>query len=335
MRFVALFALLLFASQARSAPPDPFAEPDPVALVKSLRKRADQWWTARQRAAVKCTLCAGSGRVLYRGSVQQCWRCRGGGKLYVKDNWKLLLYDMRSPAFRALPDSRERASEEYLTLDDGRGPRLITSYKIHRIQLVDLTHGVAWVIDNKDTVARPYNWIWSKDPTTEKADWWVYEPRIDGDWPQAREVRADKPAALPTAEAAKIADAIKGAGPLISVQTLESLQETLVLSLAPAADLPPGEMTMERFKARAMAQIRLTGQVVWGDKSRFDALRWVFLAPWRDRFGVVQLRPWLTAEIRQSWFKRIVWNNLDQDERAALFEPAWVEHEGWILWWKA
>jgi len=104
--------------------------------------------------------------------------------MYIdKSDFRHCFYELRSPAFRMQEDARARVTEEFVAAQAGNPvPVIIKSYSLKQMEIVDATHGIAYIKKNGDSVARPQRWILAKEGR-KPATWFFYESVADGPWP--------------------------------------------------------------------------------------------------------------------------------------------------------
>lgn len=172
---------------AEEEPLPPGMTEDQVRVLRGkLRSRASEWWRYRKKLAMRCPQCKGVGQVRWRRGRRRvlvdCPKC-DGHKMHVdKDVYRRCFYDMRSPAFRLQEGVRARVTQEYLKAKQGQPfPVVIKRYVLKKIEIVDATHGIVWIEKNKDSVARPQEWIQAEE-VGKSAKWYLYDPEADGAW---------------------------------------------------------------------------------------------------------------------------------------------------------
>ncbi|MFV1958917.1 MAG: hypothetical protein ACC662_05835, partial [Planctomycetota bacterium] len=166
-------------------------------LRSKLRSRAVEWWIRRKKLAMVCPQCRGTGKVRWRRRRRRvlvdCPKC-DGHKIYVsKDEYRRCFYDMRSPAYRLQEGIQARATQEFKEARNGNPfPTILEHYAIKDAKVVDATHGIVWVEQNKDSVARPQAWILGKE-ARKPATWYFYDAVADGPWPTEEKEAAGTP----------------------------------------------------------------------------------------------------------------------------------------------
>jgi hypothetical protein len=205
-----LLALLLFVllaaptrfARAEDDPLPPGMSEDEVRVLRTkLRRRAAEWWRYRKTLAMRCPQCKGAGKVRWRQGrrrvIVDCPKCDGHKMFVDKDEYRRCFYDMRSPAFRMQEGIQNRVTKEFVAAKEGRPfPQILDRYKLEKIEIVDASHGLVWVEKNKESVARPQEWVWSEE-VGKSTTWFLYDAQADGPWPSAE---ACEPAPPPAAE---------------------------------------------------------------------------------------------------------------------------------------
>jgi len=186
--FVAATPLRTIRAEEEQIPPG-MTESHFKSLRGKLRKRSAEWWRYRKKLAQRCPQCKGAGKVRWRRrrriELVDCPKC-DGFKMHVdKDVYRRLFYDMRSPEFRMQEDIRAKVTAEFVQAKEGKPfPVVLKRYAVKKIEVVDATHGIVYVERNKDSVARPQQWVWSEEPG-KSATWFLYDVEADGAWPSA------------------------------------------------------------------------------------------------------------------------------------------------------
>lgn len=330
----AILAAVLVSALSMVAAEGPASAPagvDLAARARSLRSTADAWWAQRRKLGVVCFQCRGTGQVLYKRAVHTCPKCDGRKRVVPADVYRTIWYEMRSPAFRAQEGVRQRMEQEYKqALSDGV-PEVFQS-KVERHELVDATHGLVHVTENKDTTARPQRWIWAEEPG-KKPGWWLWDAGADGEWPEpeqvapASDVQPGEP--LLPQEAASFAEVLRGVSNLGHKVQGHAKRGTVLLLTLDSGPQPPGTL----LEGVAVEDWRLLGRALWAGPSVWTAIEFTMRARHRDRFGAVEHRPYLRGRIGVEDFRRIRWENLAIPERLALFSPERLAPpEGWTLW---
>lgn len=186
--------------QADEQPADPSGLDDAEAKRRLgiLRKRAAEYWRERKKLVVRCPECKGQGKVRMgrTGPFLACPTCNAR-KVYVEEEpWRACFYDMRTRAFRLQEKILDRVMQALGAARKGKStPEQVTKYSIKGDELVDATHALVFVEQNKENVARPQRWIWTED-VGEDPTWFVYEAEVDGPWPgeEAKEEPPPEPA---------------------------------------------------------------------------------------------------------------------------------------------
>lgn len=311
-----------------STPPGPPAV-DLAARTRALEERAKAWWSDRRKLVGSCPQCIGSGKVRWRRQWMDCPKCDGRKRYVPPDVYRRLFYEVRSPAFRLMDGIRDKVEAAYKEANGSAWPMDVNRFRIERVVLVDPTRGEAWVAENDDTTARPQRWIWAEEKG--KGSWWLWDEGADGAWPSAASAAPAAEAAgapLSLMESADLEAAFKGLSTLgHTLAGAARTGSTLLLTL----DTKPVGGGID-LNARATPDLRSIGKALWSGPSPWSEIRWTFRARYRDRFGGVEPRAYLTARILRADFERIRWENLTPEEQLALFAPENPAHEGWTLW---
>jgi hypothetical protein len=152
-----------------------------------LRDAAGKWITHRVRFPSRCPLCQGSGRVPGKEGrrlvLKECPQCKGRGAWVSPKDYRIVYYDMKTPAFQSLPGIQEALESQYKAANTGAPwPTRIPRYRIRSWELVDTTHGIVWFLYADARTPTATYWIWSES-SAGKGQWYSYDSRSDGPWP--------------------------------------------------------------------------------------------------------------------------------------------------------
>lgn len=335
---VLLVAMAIGSAASHARPQDaPAAKPAPtaeaVALTNRLRARVVEWCDARKLLTqAVCETCRGWGRVEEKtGRIVTCPTCDGRKLSLRRAPFRKVAYDMKSPAWRSQSRAKEVAGEAYDAANrSSTAPGFLRSYRIDRVELLDATHGVAWVFEGTDTVPRDSRWLVAIEPATKAATWFLYDEATDGEWPREPAPAVAPPvppeplpqllgiavqAALETFAGAHVPDARSREG------------RRLVLALRHRGAPAPARIATE-VRADAVVLMRTIFRRMPDD---WDAVRLEFTALWQDKFGAREWRPTWVVALDAETYRRIHFDNLDEQAVFALFDAKPVEHEGWRL----
>src|SRR5262249_10964414 len=113
-------------------------------------------------------------------------RCKGARVIYSKETAKQVLWDFRSPRWRARDTALTDWEAEFAAWEvtDWRkvAPK---TWKLDRVDLLDDAHGVAVALEGKQAVPRESKGIRATEPPTKPAEWSHYEECADGPWPDS------------------------------------------------------------------------------------------------------------------------------------------------------
>jgi hypothetical protein len=325
-------SLVVLAALCRPATgedaPKPKPAPEEAARLKRLKARAETWWNARKGLVKTCDRCGGVGRIRWGRQIRECPECDGRKRKVPADVYRKLYYDMRSPAFRLQDGIQARVEDEYKVANGGQWPMDVDRFKITEQSLVDATHGVVLVIENKDTVARPQRWVWA-DEKEDKGEWWLWDETADGPWPaqKAEAISLAPPEPLTDEEGRFTRECLDGVGLQHTIADMKKRGTTLVLSLE-VGSVPGGTALGDV----AIQDLRGSAKAVLKPAQRWEAVEWSLLAKWRDAYGQVEAKPYMTAVLTKAAFDKIRWENLEPHEQLALFAPKYPEYPGWKIW---
>jgi hypothetical protein len=337
---VLLSALVL----ARSTHGDPKPDADRVALVRSLENAAKRWAGQRTSLVGSCSTCGGKGYYAVMragpggGFVREpCYRCDEKGWTLNASAYRALEWDMRSPAFRAVPGQEARMDGEFRRARAAPlCPDKYTSYTLVESALADREHGTVTLRFMPGKVPWETRWIRAEEPVG-KLGWFLYDESIDPPWPEPPpEAHVPPPPPPPPPPLAPLApekeklvfQTVAGlANPAFKLEAASMRGTWLVLTLSPL----PGERgaqpeTRAGSSAVAVARALLPLPEAW------HGLTCVWKTLWRDAAGRAELRPAFTSHLSREKFKRVDWAGLTDKEQVALFD--WESHgnAGWIPW---
>jgi hypothetical protein len=173
-----------------AVPPVPTGQGTPAAgsAASELRNRVSRLLIAREGVVISCGECGGTGKRLRRitGGYDKvdCSACAGKGKILDRNRFTIAFWSMKSPAWRALPESKaafDRSLGECSA--DLSKATSIRRHLIKAIVLADDRHGTATVLEDGVTTAES-RWIWYEAAEKSSAGWYLYDAAADGPWPQ-------------------------------------------------------------------------------------------------------------------------------------------------------
>lgn len=338
-REVVALGILVAASDlaaALDAPPTkPAAAPtaEQRALADKLRTRVTEWCNARkQLSQAVCDTCRGWGQVQEKmGRIVTCPTCDGRKVAIRRAAFRKVAYEMKSPAWRSQDRARELAGEAYDAANrSSTASGFLRSFRIDRVELVGAEHGIAWVFEGTDTVARESRWVLSIEPSTKTAAWFIYDASVDGPWPpDAPPPSAEEtpPEPLPQLLDILVQSAMKGFSGAHTPDSRARVGRRLVLRLRHAGP-PDARVLRAEVRDDAIALFRMLFERM---KSDWDAIQLEFTALWQDRFGAREWRPVWVVSLDADTYRRIHFQNLDADATFALFDAAPKSHDGWKL----
>ena len=199
-------------------------------------------------------------------------------------------------------------------------------------ELVGDVHGVVTARDADGPVLET-RWVWAKDAQTNQTTWWLWSEGPDAAWGISPKpaVAAEAPRPLTEREAEEVARTFAALSTAWKNQASFAVVEgeTLVLSLALENEVREEEATtLLKRDAVAITRAALKPPCFW------SGLRLVFLGPWRDEFGSIVPKPWMTTEASGDLVSRLVFANLTEDEVMGHFKATRVEQPGLQVWWK-
>jgi hypothetical protein len=307
-----------------------------------LRSAAGRWITHRLRFPSRCPVCQGAGAIPWsdrgRPVSRECQQCRSKGIWISPPDYRAVYYDMRSPAFQALPDIQRTLEAQYKEASQGRPwPTRIQRYKIRDWELVDATHGLVWFQFDGARSATASRWIWIPDEKVAgRGRWGLHDERADGPWPAPRSRQAGAAAPAPTPEAwgtvpaedlPRLRAAVAGSTTSFWASEIAAVEGTLRVSLEPrhaddAVDLH-GRVAGD---ALALTPLLLDAASRWA-RIETEWHTW-----WRDADGIVRLKPSWTVVLERGAFQARPWADLDTNQRMGALRWRRWQHDGWTPW---
>ena len=299
----------------------------------SLRTAAGRYITHRKRFPSTCPVCKGSGKWRTRQGrrivLVDCKQCAGKGRWVSKKDYREVYYDLRTPAFRAIPGIKEELGKQYDLARQGRPwPTTIKRYRLHEWELIDATHGISWFKLNASRAATPVRWIYASSEGGGKPRWYLWSARSDGAWPTGRRsplgVPTPQPDAMPPDHGRVLRAALARSRVTFRLTDSGMAGKTLLITLEPGPDptkrIPEARVGIDAVRlGRALldgAQPWTRVQAVWRDH-------------FRDEWGRIALRPrWISA-LDKAKHDGAAWDTLGLDAQVALVALSEVSHVGW------
>jgi hypothetical protein len=341
VRWIASLCVAAVFVLAATAPAPPVGAEEGETLDENARRArlmktvAMKWAAERTKFPSRCPMCQGRGKTqLLRGGrvvLLDCTQCDGRRLWVAPKHYRIAYYDMRSPAFQALPGIKDRLETQYKAANSGNPwPTYYSRYRIQRAALVDATHGVVFIAWGNTRVGNETRWIWAVPTGKKQGDWWLYDEEADGPWPQGAS-RTDPVApqwdtweTLDPEEHRRVREAVTAAR--ITHRSFEYRKRgpALLVRLLPWADpkkRPPDERVVEDAVQLAKA--------VFPACPSFQDLHTHWYSAWRDAFGNVAPRPTWLSRIERAKFDQVAWSSLAPPEQAQQFDWERQTHTGW------
>jgi hypothetical protein len=336
---VIVCASLGAAARAEDAPkvPPPAPKDDAAATQARLRRqellsRANQWHNVRKDLIVVCASC--NGRGIVRGG-RDCSHCRGGRRL-SEEAFRKAYYEWMSPEWRARPTSKDEVEARYKEISAGKATApVLKEFRIdkEKAELVGECHGRVPVYEGDDTVPRDTQWVWSVEPATKKATWFVYGGEVDGEFGVSC-TKAPSPGTAPPRReplAPLLGEELKAivekAKPYHVLKSAEREGTTLLMTLE--YSLP--QVSIEGMDSAVVDDsIQLT-RVIFGGQKEWENVRYEFVNEWKDDFGHLEKKPRVAVAMTRGRFEKIVWAELTNEEVFRLFEVKPIVHSGFRL----
>ena len=317
--------------------------------LSKLRTAASRWIVARVEFPSRCPLCKGAGKTRVRAGhrivVRKCNQCNGNHAWISDKHYKKVYYDMRTPAFQALPGIKKTLTEQYKLASQGKPwPTMVKRHRMRERVMVDDTHGVVYFLFNASKAPTETRWIWSEKParkgsTKTKYQWYAYDSRSDGAWPEERDAD-DAPATtggeerwptdggawdeLDRSQASSVRQAVARARITFRAYAFFKQSRSLRIRLKPWADARKRPLA-ERAGQDA---VRLTRAVLGASKA-FDRVETEWQANWRDPYDRVQLRPTWVAAMTRSTHDQALWSTRSPEDQVRLLEWRDLDYRGW------
>ena len=294
-----------------------------------------RYMTARKRYPSRCPRCQGSGRWLTnRGNRRvyvDCIQCAGNGRWVSDKHYRMVHYDLRSPAFRNLDGIDELLEREYRAARAGKPwPRRVARVRIKDVELIDATHAIAWVGIDADKISTETRWIWVVPKGKKKGDWFVYDSRADGPWPEEdkREPIHGHPTQgwepLTAEEHRKVREAVATAK--LKFRSIEYGKQgaSLLVRLVPR-DAFRGERALQHVGGDAVRLMRS----LYRAKTPWRDIDSEWLTEWKDRWGRIAFKPAWHATLGRADAERAQWQNLSPTARIEVLSWRQIKHVGW------
>ena len=338
-RRIGLLAALLTLACALPAS----AEPRPEEIDAKERGRRERrlgiialrYMTARKRYPSRCPRCQGSGKWRTRRGqrffLTECKQCAGNGAWVSDKHYRIVHYDMRTPAFRKLPGIKDLLDNEYRAARAGKPwPRRIARIRIKDVELIDATHAVAWVGIDADKVPTETRWIWIVPEGKKKGDWFAYDARSDGRWPgeDARGQYETMPTggwdALAPDEHRAVRQAVAEARLVFRSIEYRKRGGCLLVRLVPR-DAYRG--------ARALAYVggdavKLT-RSIFGRITDWREVETEWLTEWTDPWDRVATKPAWWAALSRAQYTSTRWQELEPQAAIDVLRWRKMEHPNW------
>jgi hypothetical protein len=334
-------ACLLLGGAARAEdPPKPPPPPPPkddaaAATQARLRKqellsRANLWHSLRKDLISVCASCNGRGMI--RGG-RDCSHCRAGRRV-SEDAFRKAYYEWMSPEWRAQPTSKDEVETRYKAMRDGKeSVPVLKSFRLDKdkVELVGECHGRVPAYEGDDTVPRDTQWVWSIEPATKKATWFVYGGIVDGEFgvscgrtPSPGAPRREPLAALLEEELKALVEKAK---PYHVYKSAVREGTTLHLTL----DFVLPQVTVEALDDAVIDDTIQLTKGIFSGQGEWAGLRFEFQNEWRDEFGRVEKKTRYGVGMTRARFDKIVWTELSRDAVFRLFEVTPYEYPGLYL----
>lgn len=315
---------------AADAPPEKAAAEK--VLLDRLKARAAEWLNARKALVVQCWNCEGTGSVRQfsggRIVTSQCSGCKGAGKRYSKELGRKILYEMRSPTWRARPNSQDEAGSNFASwkLSDSAlvAPK---TWKWDRAELVDETHGLAFALEGDDPTPKSSRWILVTD-AGRSSTWYLWTEASDGPWPDVVPLTPAAYSPIPKLRGIALDAAIEKIAAVNRPTAKGEDGRRLGLVLEPPEKAPPAASSREVVERDSIAYVR----GIWAAMpSDYGSIQMTFMATWQDKFGERERRPAWQVSMDWTTFDKIRWENLTEAQAFALFTVKEERHTGWRI----
>jgi hypothetical protein len=289
----------------------------------ALQITAMKWAQHRIRFPSRCPVCQGTGAL--GGRV--CRQCKGRKAWISPPDYRAAYYEMRTQAFRQLPGIQDLLETQYKAGNQGKPwPTRYKRYQVKEVELVDETHGIAWVHYDGSMFGTATYWVWSTD-AKEKGEWCLHDNRSDGEWP----IPGGAPQGeygwevLPSGELSALRSAAAGATRAFRAVEFLARGDCLRVSLEPhgaqkdvdAADL---------IAADALALFGPLFQAASPARARIET-EW--RTAWQNADGLERWRTTWTVSLDRATFEGRGWSSLAPAEQMGLSLWTPSQHPGW------
>ena len=333
---VALIALLLWPDALRPTPHAAAKDASTVdaatlkARKNKLKLRTQNWWGARRRFPSRCPRCKGQGKVMQRKGRHvfrvQCRQCQGKGKWISKKHFKIAYYEMKTPAFQAMPDVEKELNRIYIATSVGKPwPTVVQRYWYKGADLIDATHAISWTSINGVGSPQAMKWVWVPTRKKRKGDWCVYDSRCDGPWPEGPEPAVeDSWTPLTPAEHERLRYVLVRTR--LRFRVFEALRRggTLWLRMMPLST----EASVRNSDFIGADAVQLTRGLLEID-APFEHVRTDWHMPWTSALGQARMLPTWRAELSRAQARSLSWAHLPADAQVGALTWTAHEHAGW------
>lgn len=314
--------------------------------LRSLKSRAGEYLQARKGLVKRCQTCNGSGRRYKitpgtggtKHRTVDCGTCNGHGSLLSLKHYMKLEYHLKSPAFRMKPRAFRQVESRYKNATRSAPPPRIMRTATKGAVLHGDDHGITLVRENAEKEYRPLLWIWAVEPGKKTGGWYLYDESVDGPWPDAADLveteMEEETESFGTCggeplEADEILQLEKALKPIaLTFAVTEEARKDDVLMLL----LEPGTGASKNLRDAVTSDSIALVRALWGAFPQLDAIHLHYVATFKDRFGNLEKKPYVFAQMDGVTFKKINWTTLEEAEVFRLFQADWKHHSGWKVY---
>lgn len=312
-----------------------------------LKSRAKRWWNMRRRLAYKCPMCKGTGLVIQyqtrpaRRTRVRCTQC--DGRLYYVNpkRYRLLYFDMRTPAFRGKTGAEDSVTAAFKETVHEAKEASRDDRRVDDVELRGPRHGLVWLHSDGDRQSKPQLWVYAPELDGDE-DWFLWQdPAIDGPFPTeqdvaqalTREKAAEDAANAPTLtpeRRKKVLDALAATKTSFKVHGVDLVRDSLLIDLIDSEGKHK-QPFLERAKHECVSLLR----AAWKGRDEWNHLTLRWNTKWRNKLGEVKHRPVALAHLDEKVGTRAKWENLTPSEQLALVHfdnTGRHEKQGWIPW---
>jgi hypothetical protein len=290
-----------------------------------LRSAVNKWAVHRLRFPSRCARCQGAGAVaVQRGRMVICPQCKGRKAWISPPDYRAVYFEMKSEAFRQLPGIQDAVEKQYKEGNQGKPwPRRIKRWRMRSLELIDDTHGIAWLLFDDAKSPTESRWVWSAG-AKGKGEWCSYDARSDGAWPVATTNPEPQGDQVTGTEFQALRDAVNASARTFRSVDFLAQGNSLWAVFEPRSSLE----TLDHEGRIAGDALAVVAPMFLAAGSR-NRIETEWRTWWRNPEGIARLLPTWTVSADRATLLTQNWASLTPtDQMSLLAWKAW-EHAGW------